>query len=986
MNPSHFLELTVKTSLLLGIAFACTLVLRRWKAGLRHLVWVIALSGTLAMPLLEGILPKVEVPTFASSSTEIPVKPIIDEQVATRMSTKADPQYIEGPSKPQHVLPTLPGVANMSTAEAAITPPKPPTDFHWNALSLTIWGTVAGALILYWFFRFALIQRIDRKIYVPPLGPYALPLRRKIVFLVSCEQAPMVPLTWGLFRPKVLLPKSSEDWPVSHIEAVLTHEIAHIRRCDSLWQGIAFFVCAVHWFNPLVWLAAKALRAEAEHAADESVLDAGVSPVEYASTLVTLAAAASGRSRRNPHAGVAFMNPNKLERRIDAILSPVRPQRGSVTTAGLLVSSAMIVLGIIGAAGARGASSSRHAAQISGADQKRMPLTDTTANIKSNLWKITLKQDDVVTLVFVYQKGTELRGYESTKTRGGGISTSGRGGGSTEALDTWKLDRFGKLNDGTLIEPYRVIRPEYRMLLAQNGISVTASTMRELKNNYAVGVPPDADEEKQDFVRQNYGNDASRAVGAAVFYKGDVIGIVRQSQLKKGQTEGWPWPELEDSAAAVHPTGYWKVEFPAALNPTVYVVHNIGEKVQITELTARCELVQPVDGNQVTVDGVLQIASAWYLETRTESWDGGGTFNINGATLRPQYLDDPVYRERLKPTGIRVAVATPADEAELAPPHFTPQLERMLASAALAMARERVQAEVQFRANPPSAPAQSRIVGTVNSQDMTRGEIVVPGRRFATATMAPHEVTRTPFDEKVSGELMSRADDQLKGAAEEWARAAVAVHSEKQANKSGSKTLFDAEDHLQQVQQEIQKIAMSYGMTPGSPPFDAPEGSLRFFKATVKKLTAHYGELERKADEADAKFRQQKTSEFDKELIENLAAIEQYKLRSLEQRIRSTDSRPKGARFIGGSETEQRRYRFEGNPVDLDAKSEDLMAVLNKLFRRQAVPFTIDSQVHGNVTISAKSAPGGTVLREILKQVGAKFVIEDGTFHVVPGP
>jgi|GEM_PF-5464237 len=980
MNPSHFLELTVKTYLLLGIAFACTFVLRRWKAGLRHLVWVIALSGTLALPLLEGILPKVEVPTFASSSTEIPVQPIVDEQVATRMSTKADPQYIEGPSKPQHVLPTLPGVANMSTAEAAITPLKPPTDFHWNALSLTIWGTVAGALILYWFFRFALIQRIDRKIYVPPLGPYALPLSRKIAFLVSCEQAPMVPLTWGLFRPKVLLPKSSEDWPVSHIEAVLTHEIAHIRRCDSLWQGIAFFVCAVHWFNPLVWLAAKALRAEAEHAADESVLDAGVSPVEYASTLVTLAAAASGRSPRNPHAGVAFMNPNKLERRIDAILSPVRPQRGSVTTAGLLVSSAMIVLGIIGAAGARGASSSRHAAQISGADQKRMPLTDTTANIKSNLWKITLKQDDVVTLVFVYQKGTELRGYESTKTRGGGISTSGRGGGSTEALDTWKLDRFGKLNDGTLIEPYRVILPEYRMLLAQNGISVTASTMRELKNNYAVGVPPDADEEKQDFVRQNYGNDASRAVGAAVFYKGDVIGIVRQSQLKEGQTEGWPWPDLEDSAAAVPPTGYWKVEFPAALSPTIYVVHNIGDKVQITELTAKCELVQPVDGKEVVVDGVLQIASAWHLETRTQSWQGGGTFGINGATLRPQYLDDPVYRERLKPTGIRVAAVTPAAEAELADLHFTPQLERTLASAALAMARERTHATGQ------TFTSQSRVAGTFSSNDMIHGEIVVPGRRFDTATMAPHGVTITPFDAKATADLMARTDDQLKGAAEEWARATVSVHQEKQANKTGSKALFDAEDHLQQVQQEVQKIAMAYGVTPGSPPFEAPEGSLGLFKATAKKLTARYDALERNADEADAKFRQQKISEFEKERIENLAVIEQLKLRSLEQRIRAVDSRPKGARFFGGSETEQRRYRFEGSPVSFESKDEDLKPVLQKLFHPQAIPFSVDPRLQGKVTISAKSAPGGTVLREILKQVGAKLVIEDGTFRVIPGP
>ncbi|HEY4113262.1 MAG TPA: M56 family metallopeptidase, partial [Rhizomicrobium sp.] len=97
------------------------------------------------------------------------------------------------------------------------------------------------------------------------------------------------PMTWGFVRPVILLPAEAVHWSSERRRAVLLHELAHVRRRDSLAQILSLMACALYWPNPLAWIGARAMRRDAEIAADDRVIDAGVKPSAYARELLQLA-------------------------------------------------------------------------------------------------------------------------------------------------------------------------------------------------------------------------------------------------------------------------------------------------------------------------------------------------------------------------------------------------------------------------------------------------------------------------------------------------------------------------------------------------------------------------------------------------------------------------------------------------------------------------------------------------------------------------
>jgi hypothetical protein len=112
--------------------------------------------------------------------------------------------------------------------------------------------------------------------------------------------------------------------------------LAHVARADFLVQTIARLACALHWFNPLVWLAERCLRAECEHASDDLALGAGLAPSDYAAHLVDVLLSATGRPKP-PLMAVAMGRRNGLEERLRAILEGERPRsRLSRRKAGLV--------------------------------------------------------------------------------------------------------------------------------------------------------------------------------------------------------------------------------------------------------------------------------------------------------------------------------------------------------------------------------------------------------------------------------------------------------------------------------------------------------------------------------------------------------------------------------------------------------------------------------------------------------------------------
>ncbi len=149
------------------------------------------------------------------------------------------------------------------------------------------------------------------------------------------------PLTWGLFRPQILLPVAATEWSSTQQHAALLHERAHVARHDWGVHAWAWWVEVVFWFHPLVRYARGELVAEAEHAADDAVLASGVCASDYAALLLSL-------GRPSPQVVALGMGHALLGPRIRAVLEPrtrTTSRARTAALAGLAVVAAVALAG-----------------------------------------------------------------------------------------------------------------------------------------------------------------------------------------------------------------------------------------------------------------------------------------------------------------------------------------------------------------------------------------------------------------------------------------------------------------------------------------------------------------------------------------------------------------------------------------------------------------------------------------------------------------
>lgn len=98
-----------------------------------------------------------------------------------------------------------------------------------------------------------------------------------------------VPMVIGYFKPVILFPASlATSLDADQVEAILIHELAHIRRNDYLLNLIKTFMDTTLFFNPFVWLIGKYIKIEREHICDDMVLKFTGQPIKYAQTLLQI--------------------------------------------------------------------------------------------------------------------------------------------------------------------------------------------------------------------------------------------------------------------------------------------------------------------------------------------------------------------------------------------------------------------------------------------------------------------------------------------------------------------------------------------------------------------------------------------------------------------------------------------------------------------------------------------------------------------------
>lgn len=314
-------DLALKGTVVLAAAAIATLALRRAAASARHLAWTLAFAGLLALPVLGIALPRLRIDVLpahpAPSASPAPTQPAPAPRVETTETTVRMGAPLAEPFR--------------SVAQAADAADERGGRLGMlGRLALLAWMIGAALALLRLAASVTRVRREGRTARPLAHGP-AVEMRERLVWRLSIDRPVTLlegaegcmPLTWGIVRPRVLLPAGTERWPADRLEAVLTHELAHVRRRDCAWQLVAEAACALHWFNPLAWAAARRMRLESEHACDDQVLLTGSRGADYAGHLLDVA-----RTLRPPRAAmlaaVPMARPSQLKTRLHAVLSADR--------------------------------------------------------------------------------------------------------------------------------------------------------------------------------------------------------------------------------------------------------------------------------------------------------------------------------------------------------------------------------------------------------------------------------------------------------------------------------------------------------------------------------------------------------------------------------------------------------------------------------------------------------------------------------------
>jgi beta-lactamase regulating signal transducer with metallopeptidase domain len=254
MIPSQLLPLANhlwQTTFFAGAVGLLGLLLRKNRAYVRYWLWIVA-SVKFLIPF--SVLMDVGGLLRRHTAAAVPSAPVasglsfVIEQVSEPFTTTAREVAIPGDhwSYTDAIVPVL----------------------------VALWAVGFAWLVLRWAFQWRRIRASVRA---------ASSLNLPIAWPVKSSRAFGEPGVFGVVRPVILLPDGILDFlKPPEMEAIVAHELCHIRRRDNLVTTIHIAVESLFWFHPLVWWVGARLMEEREQACDEHVLQTGGDPHAYA--------------------------------------------------------------------------------------------------------------------------------------------------------------------------------------------------------------------------------------------------------------------------------------------------------------------------------------------------------------------------------------------------------------------------------------------------------------------------------------------------------------------------------------------------------------------------------------------------------------------------------------------------------------------------------------------------------------------------------
>jgi TonB family protein len=304
------LDAMLRSSVVLLAGVAASLVLRRRPAARRHAVLAATVVAAAAVLPFSLVLPSWGLPRSVTSP----------------------------PSQERAIESVAVAVAPAGTAPASVPASRPESllifTFVWAA------GVIASlAMLLAGGLRVRLLGARATRVQDPRWRALSASASaaygwRGDVEVLSSEHSDLT-ATWGVLRPRVLVPAAAMDWPADRIDLVLRHELAHVVRRDWLVQMAGEVLRSLYWCNPLAWVVCARLRQESEQACDDMVLAGGAAPADYAAHLLGIA-----RECQRPGfawgSAIPMARMSTLERRVAAMLNE-RADRKGVSRAAVSV-------------------------------------------------------------------------------------------------------------------------------------------------------------------------------------------------------------------------------------------------------------------------------------------------------------------------------------------------------------------------------------------------------------------------------------------------------------------------------------------------------------------------------------------------------------------------------------------------------------------------------------------------------------------------